>query len=428
MNTVPTTLLNRSFVVWLLASAQSQLGSALGSIALSFLVLHQTHQAGQMALTLACALGPNLLMPFAGALVDRLPLKLPLIAADVLRGGLQVAVALLALHLGEVSLWVVNGAAMLGGFAGIFAGPASSAAFPRLVPETQLARANGLSGSVSQGAWLLGTLVGGVLVARVGPPAALLLDGLSFLLMAGLLTLVRLPHVPAEKSGTDVLNDVRAGLRLMRRSKVLSFVPLIGLVINAATAPVMVVTPKLMERLGEGAGGYGVFLAFEGAGAVLGGLLLTVLGARLPRKRTSGAGLLLMGLGFLLMGRWPLHSALLYPALLAGSLLVGLSISLVNTPLNTLMQQMTPAPYLGRVFSVLGTVSSVGMPAALLLTSSLVDLYPASTFYTVAGALLLLGAVAWGLVAASERTPPDLHAWADREADASPDRIPERAA
>ena len=117
---------------------------------------------------------------------------------------------------------------------------ASSAAFPRLVPESHLARANGLSGSVSQGAWLLGTLVGGVLVAQVGPPTALLLDGLSFLLMAGLLTLVRLPHLPAEKPGSDVLEDVRAGLRLMRRSKVLSLVPLIGLVVNAATAPVLV--------------------------------------------------------------------------------------------------------------------------------------------------------------------------------------------
>lgn len=77
---LPGILFNRSFVVWLLASAQSQLGSALGSLALSFLVLHQTGQAGQMAVTLACAVGPNLFGPLAGAWVDRLPLKVPLIS------------------------------------------------------------------------------------------------------------------------------------------------------------------------------------------------------------------------------------------------------------------------------------------------------------------------------------------------------------
>ncbi|MEF2277057.1 hypothetical protein V3W47_02025 [Deinococcus sp. YIM 134068] len=148
----PTTLRNRNFALWLVASGQSQFGSALASVALSFLVLEQTGSAGKMALTLACAVAPNLLMPFAGALVDRVNLKLPLIGADVARGLLQLLVGGLALAWGEVPLWVVNGAAVLMGLAGIFAGPASSAAAPSLVPPADLARANGLIGGVGQGA------------------------------------------------------------------------------------------------------------------------------------------------------------------------------------------------------------------------------------------------------------------------------------
>ncbi|MFC6664362.1 MFS transporter [Deinococcus radiopugnans] len=167
---MPSTLWNRSFVIWLLGTAQSQLGSALAGIALSFLVLHQTGSAGQMALTLACALAPNLLLPLAGAVVDRMNLKVPLIGADVARGLLQLTVGGLALAWGEVPLWLVNGAAVLTGLAGIFAGPASSAAVPALVPEQELTRANGLIGGVSQGAWLLGTLVGGYLVTAFSLP------------------------------------------------------------------------------------------------------------------------------------------------------------------------------------------------------------------------------------------------------------------
>ncbi len=41
-----------------------------------------------MAVTLACSVGPNLLGPLAGAWVDLLPLKVSLIAADLLRGAL----------------------------------------------------------------------------------------------------------------------------------------------------------------------------------------------------------------------------------------------------------------------------------------------------------------------------------------------------
>lgn len=185
----PAHLWNRSFVLWLVASGQSQFGSALAGIALSFLVLHQTGSAGQMALTLACTLAPNLLMPLAGAWVDRVNLRLPLIGADVARGALQLLVGGLALAWGEVPLWVVNGAAVLTGLAGIFAGPAGSAAVPSLVPSAELARANGVLGGVGQGAWLLGTLAGGWIVATFSPPAAIVFDGLTFFVMALLSTL-----------------------------------------------------------------------------------------------------------------------------------------------------------------------------------------------------------------------------------------------
>ena len=58
-------------MIWLIATVQSQFGTALAGIALSFLVLHQTGSASQMALTLAFSLLPKPLMPLAGALVDR---------------------------------------------------------------------------------------------------------------------------------------------------------------------------------------------------------------------------------------------------------------------------------------------------------------------------------------------------------------------
>lgn len=403
----PTRIWNRSFVVWLLASAQSQLGTALAGIALSFLVLHQTGKAGAMAVTLAFAVGPNLLGPLAGAWVDRLPLKLSLIAADVLRGVLQLTVALLVLRLGSLPLWVINGAALMGGFAGIFAGPAGSAAFPQLVPPTQLARANGIFGSVSQGAWLIGTLVGGVLVARLGPPVAILIDGVSFLVMAALLPLVKLRgRETVMGPRPTIVADLLSGLRLIRRSRTLTLIPCIGMVLNGVLVLVTVVTPKLMERLGAGAAGYGVFLAVEGVGALLGGGLIAWLGNRIPARRATAFGLLGTGLLYLVMARFTV-----YPVLLACSLLLGFAFTLLNVPLNTLMQSMVPSPYLGRVFGVLGTVSTLGIPLTLLLVSPVLDRYPAGLFFALAGGVQLAGCLLWVLVVRSERTLPDLHAW-----------------
>ncbi|GMA15655.1 MFS transporter [Deinococcus metallilatus] len=395
---MPAKLWNRDFILWLLGSAQSQLGSALASIALSFLVLHQTGSAGRMAQTLALSLAPFVLMPLAGALVDRVSLKVPLIAANIARGLLQLTVGGLALAWSEVPLWVVNGAALLAGLATIFANPASSAAVPGLVPERELARANGLLGSVNQGLWLLGTLAGGWIVSRWSPALAIVLDGVGFLIFAALLTGVRLPPRPPAQAASGVLADVRAGLRLMRRSKVLSFVPVIGFVLNAALAPVMVVLPKLMETLGAGARGYGVYLALESAGMLLAGALIAVLGQRLPPRVGTTAGFVVVTLAYAGMGWAPV-----FPVLLACALVLGFGLSLLNTPLTTLMQQMVPAAYLGRVFAVLGAASSLGMPLALAAVSPLVDRLPVTLWFALCAGMMALGTLAWVGVVRAER-------------------------
>ncbi|AFD27618.1 MFS transporter [Deinococcus gobiensis] len=404
----PVSLWNRSFVLWLVGSAQSRFAAALASIALSFLVLHQTGRAGQMAVTLACALIPNLVMPLAGAWVDRIGLKRPLIGANVVRGLLQLTVgglALLGQQTGQdVPLWVINGAAFLTGLSSSVASPAAGAALPALVAPADLPRANGMMGSLAETMGLLGTFSGGFLVAAFSPAVAILLDGLSFLLMATLLLGVTLPNRPeGQPTSSSLWQDLRAGLRLMRRSWVLTVMPPLVLLVNAAIGPVLVVTPKLMETLGVGPRGYGLFLAMEGAGMLLIGVLFASLGSRLPLRACTLLGFLLSGVAQACMWLWPT-----YVPLLAASLVFGLGIGLINTPLGTLLQQGVPAAYLGRVFAVLSAVGAVGMPLTLLLVSPLVDRWPLSLWFGLNAVGLALGGAVWGALMRIEPHIPAL--------------------
>ncbi|WP_407572758.1 MFS transporter [Deinococcus altitudinis] len=392
---------NRNLVLWTIGTAQSQCGTALAGIALSFLVLHQTGSARQMALTLACTLLPQLLMPLAGAWVDRVPLRLPLIGADVARALLQLGLGVLALR-GDVPLSVVNTVAVLTGLAGIFAGPASNAAVPSLVPPSQLARANGLLGSVSQGASLLGTLAGGWLVARFSPPMAILLNGGSFLVMATLLCWIRLPRrTVAPGPRQHLFADVRAGLGVMRRSRLLLLAPAIALLLNATLAPVTVVIPKLLAGQGSGAGGYGLFLSLESVGMLLSGLLIMASRNRWPSHWMIAIGLGLTAGVYSLIWRWPI------PAVLLGSApVLGLGFGLINIPFQTLLQRLVPEAYLGRVFSVLGMVSSLGMPISLLVISPMLDVLPMPVWFGAAALLQGLGGVVWSLaILRGQRTP-----------------------
>ncbi|MGY2896617.1 MFS transporter [Deinococcus sp. UYEF24] len=407
----PQTLWNRHFLLWLIGSGQSQFGSSLASIALSFLVLHQTGQAGQMAVTLACGLLPNLFMPLAGSWVDRVGVKWPLVGASVVRGLLQLTVGLLALHslqTGQVlSLSFINVAAFLSGLAGSFASPASSAAVPHLVPREDLARANGLLGSVNQSLGLAGTLLGGLLVATFSPGIAILADGLSFLVTSVLLLFVALPAqrsaAASNRVHSSLWTDLGDGLRLMRRSSLLTGLPFLALLVNAAMAPVLVVTPRLMDVLGAGPKGYGTFLALESLGLILVGALFAVVGKALPLQRCVLGGFALATLAQLGMWLWP---GVL--PLLGCSLVFGLASGLINVPLGTLIQQNVPTAFLGRVSAVLSSVGNLGMPVTLLLVAPLVDHAPLPAWYGLNSVVMLLGGLVWWWLMRAERQRPSM--------------------
>lgn len=401
MNT-PTTLWNRNFTVWLLSSAQSQLGNTLSSLALSFYVLSLTGSAAGVALTLAFALLPGVLSPLAGALIDRVHLKIPLVVSDALRGALQLGLALAALS-GAASVELVYAVAFLGGLIGVFVMPAASSAVPMLVPGEHLQRANGLMGSVVQGMGLLGLLLGGVLVGAVGPVPALLAAAASYLIMAlavGLL--VQFPARVREAGAAEqgLWGDIASGLRLMRASRLLTTVPLIALLLNAAFAPLQALLPVVMERAGYGAQGYGTLMASVSGGMVLAGLLFAVAGSRLAPRATVAVSFALSAGALLVMAALPPFWGYLLAAVV-----LGLGFGLTNTPLLTLIGRQVPPSHLGRVFSVLGMAATLGMPLTLLLIAPLADRYPAGWFFGATAGVMLLMIPLWLWAAGSADEP-----------------------
>lgn len=387
--TQPGALWNKNFILWWIGSAQSAFGSSLAGIALSFLVLHQTGSAGAMGMNLALAMLPALLSPLAGTLVDRIPLKLPLVAGDLARGLIVGGVGLWALS-GEVPLGLIYALSLLTGLIGVIYGPAAGALIPHLAPGDQLARANGLLGTASQTAGLIGLVGGGLLVSRVGNAPALLIDALTFFVMGVLLLFVNMPKSAATSERRPFFTDLAAGLKRMRASRTLMLVPVMALFINASIARMQMLLPKRMVELGAGAAGFGTFLGFMVGGMVAGSSLIAALGARVPTRAAVGLGLAVIGLGAGLMAG--AHSAL---SLWAFGALLGLGSGVTNAALPTLLQQLVEPAFRGRVFSFLGMVAQIGMPLTLLALAPFADKLPLPLIFAVAGSVTLLASLVW---------------------------------
>lgn len=389
--TRPEKLWNKDFVLWLIGSAQSALGSSLAGIAMSFLVYHQTGSVSAMGVTLALSMLPALLSPFAGTLVDRIPLRVPLVLGNVARGVIQLALGVVALS-GHLPLPVVFALAFVNGLIGVLYGPASMSVLPNVVPRAHLARASGLMASVTQTANLVGLVGGGFLVALIGTAPSLIVDGVSFLLMAALVLFVKLPAKAASRSGASFWSDFKGGLAYVRGSVLMMAMPFIALVINASFAPMELLIPKRMTELGAGAAGYGLFFGLFTGGMALGSLVMAALGSKVKHGPASAVGLVAAG---------SVSVALAFTAapwqMYVLAALMGAVLGVTNVCISTLFLTLIDAEYRGRVGSLLGMVGMIGVPATLLLLAPVADSLTVASIFSTSGLVTMLGGVLWAL-------------------------------
>lgn len=154
---------------------------------------------------------PSLLGPLAGALADRVDNRKLMILCDLGQVCLFLLIAATLPSL-PILILMVAGVAVI---ETIFR-PAGRSAVPAFVASSELMTANAWLGTALNMGAAVGPLAGGVLVALLGVPAAIVANAITFLLSA--VILVGLPALPPEGEGDhpSFFTTVREGLAFAR--------------------------------------------------------------------------------------------------------------------------------------------------------------------------------------------------------------------
>src|SRR3954469_13671619 len=169
----------------------SILGDRVTSVVLPFAVLSVGGGVAQVALVSAAQFAPFAVLALpAGVWADRLDRKRILIASDLVRLACQaIAATLLLSDRGSVGILAVTAA--LYGAADAFFAPAFTGLLPGTVAPVNLQPANALRGLTFSTSSVLGPVLGGVLVALVGPGGAFLFDSGSYVVSVACLIPLR---------------------------------------------------------------------------------------------------------------------------------------------------------------------------------------------------------------------------------------------
>jgi MFS family permease len=267
-------LRHRNFRLLWIGQSVSQIGNALYYVALPFQILALGGTPLQLGFGFtAFSTAQLVVILFGGAIVDRLPRRRVIVASDFASGVVVGVVALLGItgHLQIAHLYV---ASALFGVAFSFYTPAMNAIMPELVPKDVLIAGNSLRGLAGQSARVVGPLLGGLVVARAGPPLAFAIDAATFFFSFVVFFLANPPRREPPPR-TSLLSQMREGLAFTFSVKWI-WLTIVGFGFTNGFyfAAFTVALPLLVLNILHGsAATFGLIGAAGGVGEVIGGLL-----------------------------------------------------------------------------------------------------------------------------------------------------------
>jgi len=381
------------FTIWT-GQAISLLGSQMVQFALIWWLTKTTGSA--VVLTTATLVGvlPSVVLgPFVGALVDRWNRKRILLFAD---SGIAVVTLLLALtfYLGWAQVWMVYLALFLRALGGGFHNPAMAASTSLLVPNEHLTRIQGLNSSLYNGLNIISAPLGALLLETLEVEGVLGVDVFSAFFAIIPLFFIPIPQpenpnlAQMGSLAASVWEDFKEGLRYIRGWPGLIALLTMALFLNMIIGPAFSLLPLLVQNyFGGGALQLGWFNSAFGLGAVAGGLLLGVWGGFKKKIHTSQLGLIGVAVGMGIVGF--ATESMMLPSI-GGILLVGITISLTNGPINAILQSSVDPAMQGRVFTLVSSLAGAMSPLGLILAGPIADMISIQFWY-ILGCIITLG-------------------------------------
>ena len=245
-------LWNKDFTLLLQAGAVSTIGDIMYSVAIGYWVLEQTGSNSLMGVMTSISMFVTMfLSPFAGSIVDKCNRKWVIVLTDLLQSGVMITVGVLA-FLGNLSVPIVLLAAFLAAFAGVFYSPAANTLLIDIIPQDDMVRGQSIFSGMNTTINMVGSAFSGLMVAFLGVPLIVVINGLSNLYSAISELFINVPKTVQQGETVTVkstLKDMSVAIKTIFKEPCLKiFVPS-ALIINLLGAgPISLMLPFCLEK------------------------------------------------------------------------------------------------------------------------------------------------------------------------------------
>lgn len=381
MNEWAGALRERNFRLFFIGQATSLIGSGMAPVAIAFAVL-QHGTPSDLGLVSAAGMAPLVILLLVGGVIaDRFSRRVVMLSSDLLRTFAEVGLGGWIL-VASPPLWGFMALVAVVGAGSAFFNPALTGLVPQVVSEGKLLQANALNSLSASSAGIIGPALAGIIVAVSSPGWAVLIDGLTYAVSVLSLYLIAIEWAPSESVETFTSQLREGWSEFWSRTWLWVIVVEFSCVNVLIFAPMFVLGPVIAEQSLGGAPAWGLILALEGAGSVLGGVVMLRWDPVRPLLTATLATV-----------TWtiPLIAlALRAPVLVigAGGFVAGLGLTVFGTLWTTTMQREIPSEVLSRVSAYDWFGSLVFLPVGMAVVGPVAKVWGMTT--TIVGAAVLL--------------------------------------
>ena len=362
----------RTFYTLIITQVFSLIGSQMTGLAVGIWVYKETDNATPLAVaaffsSIARVAAPSV----AGVVADRWDRRRVMVLAD---SGQAVGTLLLLISFlsGDFQLWHLYMVSFVSAVFGSFQDPAFQAATTMLVPDEHRDRANAIRQMTGPAAGIVAPALAGLLFSVMDATGVMIIDLFTF---AVAMIVVWLSDIPRPKESAEGFlakgsfwKETRVGFAyLLKRRPLFYLVCSVTLVNFFFTGVGVMFTPYILS-LTDSEQTLGLLMSVMSAGAITGGVIMSVWGGTRPRIHTTLPGIMFTAVFLMLYG------VMRTPVTLGITMfLIMFPLPMINAAFMSIMQIKTPADLQGRVFSAVMQVSMFFMPLGNLLAGPLID-------------------------------------------------------
>lgn len=373
-NTMGTALPNNQawklrFWTIFFGQSTSLIGSAITQFALIWWITEKSTNTTELAIASICGLLPQALLgPLGGALADRYNRRFIMIISDLFNATVMCVLSIMYYYEATSFATLYMVIALISA-SSAFQIPAAMASTSMLVPEKHLSLVSGARQILGGALIVLSAPLGATLMNVLPMYWVLSIDILTMILGITPLLFFRIPQTISKKK-MNVIHQLKEAGNLIWKNPGMKGVFIVSTVATIALTPLTSLLPLLVKNHFNGEASHlAYFRSIAGIGYILGG------GVVMSFKPTRCI-------------RWTICSYVIACALISGvasipsdyvmfgAVLWGLSnctFVIGGSAFSVFLQATIPNQYLGRVFSLLSTMTALSAPLGLILFSPIAN-------------------------------------------------------